>query len=74
MKNPTHNYPLHHFRFVNAVVFFGINLNAKNLGGDLYLNFFILCIIELPGAMLCWYLLGRLVIIYLISKYYNILL
>ncbi|XP_031557668.1 organic cation transporter protein-like [Actinia tenebrosa] len=45
--------------FVNAVVFFGINLNVKNLGGDLYLNFFILCIIELPGALMCWYLLGR---------------
>ncbi|KAK3747993.1 hypothetical protein QZH41_014360, partial [Actinostola sp. cb2023] len=45
--------------FVNAVVFFGINLYVKNLGGDLYLNFFILCIIEIPGALICWYLLGR---------------
>ncbi|EDO32796.1 predicted protein, partial [Nematostella vectensis] len=45
--------------FVNAVVFFGLNLNVKNLGGNMYLNFFIMCIIEIPGALICWFLIGR---------------
>ncbi|EDO39860.1 predicted protein, partial [Nematostella vectensis] len=44
---------------VNALVFFGLNLNVKNLGGDIYLNFFILCIIEIPAALICWFALQR---------------
>ncbi|KXJ28938.1 organic cation transporter protein [Exaiptasia diaphana] len=45
--------------FVNTLVYFGINLNVKNLGGDMYLNFFILSIIEIPGALFCWFLMAR---------------
>ncbi|KAK3752716.1 hypothetical protein QZH41_018689, partial [Actinostola sp. cb2023] len=45
--------------FVNALVYFGISLNVKNLGGDMYLNFFILSIVELPGVTICWLLLAR---------------
>ena len=47
------------FRFVNALVYFGLSLNVKNLAGDMYLNFFILIIIELPSALLAWFCLQR---------------
>ena len=46
-------------RFVNSLVYYGLNLNVKNLGGNFYLNFFILCVVEIPGALLCWFCLGR---------------
>ncbi|KAJ7333879.1 hypothetical protein OS493_015972 [Desmophyllum pertusum] len=45
--------------FVNALVYFGINLNVGNLAGDMYLNFFILSIVEIPGAFLLWFFLSR---------------
>ena len=47
------------FRFVNALVYFGLSLNVKNLAGNMYLNFFILIIIELPSALLAWLCLQR---------------
>lgn len=47
------------FRFVNALVYFGLSLNVKNLAGDMYLNFFMLIIIELPSALLAWFCLQR---------------
>ena len=46
-------------RFVNALVYFGINLNVGNLAGDMFLNFFILCIVEIPGALLLWFFMSR---------------
>lgn len=45
--------------FVNALVYFGLSLNVKNLAGNMYLNFFILIIIELPSALLAWLCLQR---------------
>ncbi|KAJ7376146.1 hypothetical protein OS493_036752 [Desmophyllum pertusum] len=45
--------------FVNALVYFGLTLNVKNLAGDMYVNFFILIIIELPSALLAWFCLQR---------------
>ncbi|PFX17296.1 organic cation transporter protein-like [Stylophora pistillata] len=45
--------------FVNALVYFGINLNVGNLAGDMYLNFFILCIVEIPGALALWFFFVR---------------
>jgi len=48
-------------RFVNALVYFGISLNVGNLAGDMYLNFFILCIVEIPGALLLWFFMSRYV-------------
>ncbi|KAL9981131.1 hypothetical protein ACROYT_G009795 [Oculina patagonica] len=45
--------------FVNALVYFGLSLNVKNLAGDMYVNFFILIIIELPSALLAWFCLQR---------------
>ncbi|XP_031558195.1 organic cation transporter protein-like [Actinia tenebrosa] len=46
--------------FVNSVIFYGITLNAKNLGGSLYLNAFILFGVGIPSILLLWYVLKRL--------------
>lgn len=46
-------------RFVNAMVFLGLNLNAKNLGGDIYFNFFVLSVAGLPAGFVCFFLFKR---------------
>ncbi|XP_048589501.1 organic cation transporter protein isoform X2 [Nematostella vectensis] len=45
--------------FVNSVVFYGITLNARNLGGSLHLNVFILFVVGLPALLTLWVVLGR---------------
>lgn len=45
--------------FVNALVYFGISLNVGNLAGNMYLNFFFLCIVEIPGALALWFFYAR---------------
>jgi len=45
--------------FVNALVYFGLSVNVKNLAGNMYVNFFILIVIELPSALLAWFCLQR---------------
>ncbi|KAK3699884.1 hypothetical protein QZH41_016552 [Actinostola sp. cb2023] len=40
--------------FVNSVVFYGITLNAKNLGGSFHLNVFILFAVGIPGVFALW--------------------
>ena len=56
-------------RFVNALVFFGISLNVGNLAGDMYLNFFILSIVELPGSLLMWLFMSRYSIVLLLKHH-----
>lgn len=42
-------------RFVNAQVYFGVSLGSVLLGGNMYLNFFLTSLIELPGnAFAIW--------------------
>lgn len=38
-----------YFRFVNALVYYGVFLSAPNIGGNFYLNFFLTSLIELPA-------------------------
>ena len=54
------------YRFVNALVFFGMSLNVGNLAGDMYLNFFILSLVEIPGALLIWFFMARYCIVLMI--------
>ena len=42
-----------------ACVFSGLSLNVSNLGGDVYLNFFLTSIAEIIGFLLCMPLLDR---------------
>ena len=46
-------------RLVVACVFSGLSLNVSNLGGDVYLNFFLTSIAEIIGFLLCMPLLDR---------------
>ncbi len=38
------------FRATNAFVFYGLSLNSQNLSGNKYLNFILVCLIEIPGS------------------------
>lgn len=37
------------FRATNAFVYYGLSLNSQNLSGNKYLNFILVCLIEIPG-------------------------
>lgn len=39
------------FRFVNTLVYYGLSLNTKHLGGDIYKNFFLSSLMELPAYL-----------------------
>ncbi|XP_017838012.1 organic cation transporter protein [Drosophila busckii] len=45
---------------VNAIVFYGLSLNSTNLSGNKYLNFTLVCLIEIPGYSLAWLCLRKL--------------
>ncbi|KAH8372838.1 hypothetical protein KR009_006112, partial [Drosophila setifemur] len=45
---------------VNAIVYYGLSLNATSLSGDKYLNFALVCLVEIPGYSLAWLFLRRL--------------
>ncbi|XP_059224881.1 organic cation transporter protein [Stomoxys calcitrans] len=45
---------------INAVVFYGLSLNSTNLSGNKYLNFALVCLIEIPGYTLAWISLRKL--------------
>ena len=36
-------------RFVNSLVYFGVILSSPSLGGNIYLNFFLTSVIEIPA-------------------------
>ena len=39
------------FRFVNTLVYYGLSLNTKHLGGDIYKNFFLSSLMEVPAYL-----------------------
>ncbi|XP_036333324.1 organic cation transporter protein isoform X1 [Rhagoletis pomonella] len=45
---------------INAVVFYGLSLNSTSLSGNKYLNFILVCLIEIPGYTLAWVSLRKL--------------
>ncbi|XP_064595319.1 organic cation transporter protein-like [Liolophura sinensis] len=50
--------------FVNwlviSMVYYGLSLNSGNLAGDIYLNFFLVGLVEFPAYTLCLLLLDRI--------------
>ncbi|KAH9525171.1 hypothetical protein Btru_000527 [Bulinus truncatus] len=46
-------------RFVSSLVYYGISLNVGNLSGDIYLNFFLLGVVELASYITCLIFLDR---------------
>ncbi|XP_030375309.1 organic cation transporter protein isoform X2 [Scaptodrosophila lebanonensis] len=45
---------------VNAIVYYGLSLNSTSLSGNKYLNFALVCLIEIPGYSLAWLCLRKL--------------
>ncbi|KAK3086309.1 hypothetical protein FSP39_016703 [Pinctada imbricata] len=45
---------------VVSMIYYGVTMHTRNLGGNFYLNFFILAIVEFPAKMLSMFLLNRL--------------
>ena len=46
-------------RFVNAQVYFGVSLGSVLLGGNMYLNFFLTSLVEIPGNAFAIYAMNR---------------
>lgn len=44
---------------VNALVFYGLSLNSTNLSGNKYMNFALVCLVEIPGYSLAWVMLNK---------------
>ncbi|XP_073812454.1 organic cation transporter protein isoform X2 [Musca autumnalis] len=44
---------------INAVVYYGLSLNSTNLSGNKYLNFALVCLVEIPGYSLAWFSLRK---------------
>ena len=42
------------------MTYYGVTMNAGNLGGDFYLNFFLMGLAEIPGCFLPIFFLDRL--------------
>ncbi|KAM7433847.1 hypothetical protein ABFA07_015961 [Porites harrisoni] len=43
----------------NALIFYGLNYNVRNLAGNMYLNFFILLVVDFPAVAVSCYCLQR---------------
>ncbi|XP_025832792.1 organic cation transporter protein [Agrilus planipennis] len=39
---------------INAFVYYGLSLNSTSLGGNKYLNFSLVCLVEIPGYTIAW--------------------
>ena len=46
-------------RFVNAMVYYCVILSSPGLGGDMYLNYTLTSIVEVPAYIACIWLTGR---------------
>ncbi|XP_064636407.1 organic cation transporter protein-like isoform X2 [Lineus longissimus] len=45
---------------VNALVYYGLALNTSEIGGNVYINFFLAGAVEIPAYIICVFLLDRL--------------
>ncbi|XP_048771493.2 organic cation transporter protein-like [Ostrea edulis] len=43
-----------------SMMYYGVTMHAGNMGGDFYLNFFLLAVVEFPAYALCIILLDRI--------------
>ena len=40
------------FRFTNGFVYYGLSLHSSNLGGDPFINYFLVALAEIPAVLL----------------------
>lgn len=43
-----------------AFVYYGLSLNATNLSGNKFVNFALVCLIEIPGYSLAWFCMNKI--------------
>ena len=48
------------FRMIISMTYYGVTMNAGNLGGNFYLNFMLMGVAELPGYAVAILLLDRI--------------
>lgn len=41
-------------------MFYGLSLNSTNLNGNKYLNFILVCLVEIPGLSLAWIAMNKI--------------
>lgn len=46
-------------RFANCMLYYGLTLNVGNLGGDRYVGFALMGLVEIPSFLLANFLLER---------------
>lgn len=44
----------------NAFVYYGLSVNSTSLGGNKYLNFALVCLVEIPGYTFSWWAMNKL--------------
>nr|CAD7263881.1 unnamed protein product [Timema shepardi] len=44
----------------NAFVYYGLSINSTSLGGNKYLNFALVCLVEIPGYTMAWVCMNRM--------------
>lgn len=44
----------------DAFVFYGLSLNATSLSGNKYVNFILVCLVEIPGYTLSWFTMNSI--------------
>ncbi|CAG9822517.1 unnamed protein product [Phaedon cochleariae] len=45
---------------INAFIYYGLSINSTSLGGNKYLNFALVCLIEIPGYSIAWICIQKL--------------
>ena len=48
------------FRITNTFVFFGLSLNSVTVDGNIYVNFILVSLAEIPGYLITWLLMDRI--------------
>lgn len=48
------------FRSANAFVFYGLSLNSTNLSGNKFLNYILVCLVEIPALTLAWICMNKI--------------
>ncbi|KAL0276359.1 UNVERIFIED_CONTAM: hypothetical protein PYX00_003949 [Menopon gallinae] len=44
----------------NAFVYYGLSVNSTSLGGNKYINFALVCLVEIPGYTIAWWAMNKL--------------
>ena len=52
LKEALLNYSLLYHRFVNGMVYYGVSLASDNLGGNMYRDFVLTSLVEIPANVL----------------------